>query len=112
METGLFIGWMVLAFVYLFGWWRAFEKAGRPGWTCIVPVYNILVVLSIAGRPAWWIALLLLPPVNIAVALVMWIDFAAVYGRGLWFALGLWFPPTNPLLMLYLGASDIEYEGL
>ena len=30
--------------------WRLFEKAGKPGWASIIPVYNYLVELEIIGR--------------------------------------------------------------
>jgi len=33
------------------GMWKMFEKAGQPGWGCIVPIYNLLLLLRIAGRP-------------------------------------------------------------
>ena len=112
METKLLIGWWVIAFTYLIGWWRTFEKTGRRGWACVIPLYNLHVALDIAGRPGWWLGLLFLPPINFFTALVLWIDFAAVFGRHTLFALGLWFPPTHLLFMLYLGVSDIEYEGI
>ena len=67
-------------------------------------------MLDIAGRPGWWVILLL--TLNPLVALTMWIDFADVFGRKTPFAIGLWFPLTNHFFMLYLGLSDIEFEGI
>ena len=32
------------------GTWRAYEKAGEPGWACLVPIYNLIVLLRIAGQ--------------------------------------------------------------
>lgn len=29
--------------------WHIFEKAGQPGWTSIVPGYNIYILLKITG---------------------------------------------------------------
>jgi hypothetical protein len=29
--------------------WHIFEKAGQPGWACIVPGYNIYILLKITG---------------------------------------------------------------
>jgi hypothetical protein len=34
--------------------WKLFEKAGRPGWQGIVPIYNGWVLAEIAGKPGWW----------------------------------------------------------
>src|SRR6478672_11028022 len=45
--------------------WKVYAKAGEPGWAAIIPIYNIIVLLRIAGKPWWWILLLLIPLVNI-----------------------------------------------
>ncbi|MBA4031751.1 MAG: signal peptidase I, partial [Planctomyces sp.] len=37
------------------GLWKMFAKAGKPGWAAIVPIYNMIVMLEIIGRPLWWI---------------------------------------------------------
>ena len=37
---------VVLVFVSL---WKIFEKAGKPGWAGIVPIYNIVVLLGDRG---------------------------------------------------------------
>lgn len=71
--------------------WKVFTKAGEPGWAAIVPIYNVIVWLRIAGRPAWWIILLLIPLVGIVVAIVAAIDFAKNFGKGAGFGLGLAF---------------------
>jgi len=41
--------------------WKIFEKAGQPGWACLVPIYSTLVMLKIIGKPWWWIFLLGFP---------------------------------------------------
>ncbi len=45
--------------------WYIFTKAGKPGWACLIPVYDYLVGLKIIGKPWWWLLLLLVPIVNI-----------------------------------------------
>ena len=62
-------------------WWKIFVKAGKPGWGCIVPIYNIILQLEIAGRPLWWIFLLLIPYVNIFFAVVLILDIAKAFGK-------------------------------
>src|SRR6185295_16881186 len=64
---------MVLVFVSL---WKIFEKAGKPGWAGIVPIYNAIVLLEIVGRPLWWVVLLLLPCVGIVVGILLCIGLA------------------------------------
>jgi hypothetical protein len=35
--------------------WKVFEKAGKPGWASIIPIYNVIVMLEIVGKPIWWL---------------------------------------------------------
>jgi hypothetical protein len=69
--------------------WRVNEKAGQPGWAAIVPIYNIIVMLRIAGKPWWWILLMLIPFVNIIFAILMTVGIARNFGKGVGFAIGL-----------------------
>ena len=54
--------WKPLALVLtIAGLWGIFKKAGRPGWLSIIPVYNIVVLLQVVGKPWWWLLLFLIP---------------------------------------------------
>jgi len=77
---------MVLLFVSL---WRIHEKAGQPGWAAIIPIYNVVVLLRIAGKPLWWIILLIIPLVNIIVWVIVSVAIANNFGRGTLFGIGL-----------------------
>jgi hypothetical protein len=46
-------------------------KRGKPGWAAIIPIYNIIVLLQIVGRPISWILLLLIPVVNVVVGFLL-----------------------------------------
>jgi hypothetical protein len=37
--------------------WKVFTKAGKPGWACLIPFYNFIVLLEILNRPWWWMFL-------------------------------------------------------
>jgi len=80
----------VLAF-FLWVFWKIFEKAGKPGWAAIIPIYNVIVLLEIVGRPVWWILLLFIPVVNIVVGFLLALDLSRSFGHELAFALGLFF---------------------
>lgn len=45
---------MILAVFAIITMWKLFQKAGRPGWAAIVPVYNFWVLFEISGKPGWW----------------------------------------------------------
>ncbi|MEL7591355.1 MAG: DUF5684 domain-containing protein, partial [Anaerolineaceae bacterium] len=60
---------IIVFFIYCM--WRIFVKAGKPGWTAIVPIYNVLVELEIVGRPWWWLLLMFVPGVNVVVGIII-----------------------------------------
>jgi uncharacterized protein DUF5684 len=95
--------------VTIAGGWGAFAKANRPGWAIFVPIYNTLVMIDIAGKPWWWIFLLLIPIASIVFAIMILISFANAYGKGVGFALGLIFLPM--VFFPLLGFGDAEYIG-
>lgn len=64
------------------GMWKVFDKAGKPGWAAIIPIYNIIVLLQIIGKPVWWIVLLLIPIVNLVVFIIMSMELAVCFGKG------------------------------
>lgn len=45
--------------ISIVSWWKIFDKSGRPGWAAIVPVYNNIVMLDVAGM-AWWHVLIIM----------------------------------------------------
>ena len=89
--------------------WRVFSKAGQPGWAALIPIYNLIVLMKIAGRPVWWFLLMFIPIVNIIVGLVLAIDIAKNFGKGTAFGLGLFL--FGFVFYPILGFGDAEYVG-
>ena len=89
--------------------WKIYEKAGQPGWASIVPIYNIIVLLKIVNKPLWWIALLLIPIVNIVVMIMIYDALAKAFGKGVGFTIGLILLGIVFYPMLAFG--DAQYVG-
>ncbi len=101
---------LALTVVVIAGMWKTFSKAGKPGWACMVPIYNVIVLLQIAGRPLWWFVLLLIPVVNLIVSMVLMVDIAKAFGKGAAFGifgLALFGFIGFPML----GFGDAQYGG-
>ena len=112
--AGLFGGafmlvWLAVVAVSIASLWKLFTKAGQPGWAGIVPIYNIIVLLTIVGRPIWWIALFCVPFVNFIVLIIVFIDLAKSFGKDLGFAIGMVLLSFIFLPMLAFG--DSQYVG-
>ena len=100
---------LVFSLAVLIGMWKIFVKAGEPGWAVLIPFYNAIVLLRIAGKPAWWLLLLLIPFVNFIVIIIVMINLAKAFGKGVGFALGLIF--LGFIFYPVLGFDDSRYLG-
>jgi hypothetical protein len=89
--AGALVLWAVVLLFFIAVGWKIFTKAGQPGWAILVPIYNIIVLLKIVGKPAWWFLLMLIPIVNFVVLIMVDIELAKRFGKGMGFALGLIF---------------------
>ncbi len=89
--------------------WKIYTKAGKPGWACIVPIYNIIVLLEIVGKPLWWIILLLIPGVNIVFAIWMINLLSKSFGKTEGFTIGLLL--LSFIFYPILGFGSASYEG-
>ena len=89
--------------------WTVFVKAGQPGWAAIVPLYNVIVLLKIAGKPLWWFLLMLVPLVNIIVVFIVAIAIAKNFGKGTGFGVGL--ALLGPIFYPILAWGGARYQG-
>jgi hypothetical protein len=108
MGIGMMVLWLAILILMIAAMWKVFEKAGKPGWAAIVPIYNLVVLCEIAGKPAWWVILLLIPLVNIVVAIIVVLGVAKNFGKGAGFGIGLLLLPMIFYPMLAWG--DARYQ--
>ncbi len=103
------IFYLAFTILILAAWWKIFTKAGQPGWASIIPIYNLYVWCKIVGRPWWWLLLMLIPFVNFIIAIILLIDLAKSFGKGVGFGIGLLLLPF--IFFPILGFGSAQYEG-
>ena len=109
LPIGILILYILVAIITVAGVWKAFTKAGQPGWASIIPIYNVIVMLEIAGKPTWWFILMLIPIVNFIIAIIVSIAIAERFGKSTGFGLGLAF--LSVIFWPILGFGDAEYDS-
>ncbi|OFX23882.1 MAG: hypothetical protein A2V77_16135 [Anaeromyxobacter sp. RBG_16_69_14] len=102
-----FLSWPIVV-AAVAGAWLVFVKAGRPGWACLVPGYNLAQLLLLAKLPRRSWVLLLVPGVNVVLLVVACCRLARAFRKGPGFAAGLVLLP--PLYMTILGMSRARYR--
>lgn len=108
LGMGFMLVWFAVVLLMVASLWKVFVKAGEPGWAAIVPIYNIFVLLKIAGKPAWWIVLMLIPFVNFIVFIIVCIALAERFGKGAGFGVGLGL--LGIIFFPILGFGDATYR--
>ena len=100
---GLIFGAVISAFCF----WKVFTKAGQPGWASIIPIVNLYFLCKVAGRPGWWLILLLIcfPVLWIIICL----DVAKRFGKSVGFAIGLML--LGIIFYPILGFGSAQYQG-
>lgn len=106
---GFMLFWLAVIVFVIASMWKVFTKAGQPGWACLIPIYNLIVLLQIVGRPVWWFILLCIPLVNLVFLILLYIDLAKSFGQGTGFAIGLLL--LTPIFMAILGFGSARYLG-
>lgn len=109
LGVAYYIFMLLIAVFTIICLWKIFEKAGKPGWASIIPIYNVLVELEILGRPWWWLLLMFIPVVNIVIAIIIIFDMAKVFGKGTGFGFGLLF--LSIIFYAILAFGDARYLG-
>ena len=114
----LMIPLLILSVILIISHWKIYTKAGKPGWASIIPIYNVIVLLEIVGKPIWWIFLIIFPCTSLIFAVWTINLLSKSFGQGTGFTLGLLFLSFifYPILAFgnyqYLGPAAAEAGGL
>jgi hypothetical protein len=90
--------------------WIIFQKAGKPGWACLIPIYSTIVMLEIVDRPIWWIVLYFVPIANLIIGIIVTFDLAKAFGKDIGYGFGLLFLPL--IFMPILAFGDAQHVGV
>ena len=106
--AGVMIFYLVFIVAIYAAMWMIFTKAGKPGWAAIVPIYNLIVMCEIVGKPGWWWLLMFIPIVGIYFAIVLLHRLSVSFGQGagttiLMFVFGIGY--------MILGFGSAKYVG-
>jgi Family of unknown function (DUF5684) len=107
--AAFWIVWCAIIVFEIAAMWKVFTKAGKPGWAAIIPIYNAIVLLQIAGKPVWWFLLYFIPLVNIVIAIIVTHNISKNFGQGVGFTLGLIF--LSFIFYPILAWGDAQYLG-
>ena len=103
------IVYLAIIVLLIIGMWKVFEKAGKPGWAAIIPIYNLIILIEIVGKPMIWILWLIIPCVNIVFLVWLYNLVSKSFGKSEGFTVGLVIFPY--IFWPILGFGDAKYLG-
>lgn len=101
--------YLAIIVIAIIGMWKAFEKAGKPGWAAIIPIYNMIILIEIVGKPMIWILWLIIPCVNIVFVIWLYNLVSKSFGKSEGFTVGMLLLPF--IFWPILGFGDAKYLG-
>lgn len=104
----MFLPVLSVSIVWLTAIWIVHEKAGQNGFFMFIPIYNAIILLEMAGKPAWWFLLMCIPFVNLYVVVALYFGLAKNFGYSGLMGIGLIFVPF--VCFPILAFSDAVYD--
>ena len=101
--------WLAILVIEIAAMWKIYEKAGQPGWACIIPIYGSIVLLRIVGKPWWWFLLYLIPGFGLIWAIWTVNMLSKSFGKDEGFTVGLCL--LGFIFYPILGLGDARYLG-
>jgi signal peptidase I len=106
-----FVALIILSAIGVVGKIALFSKANKPFWAAFVPGYDVVVFMSLVGRPAYHALWLLVPVVNVFFAARLCVETAQSFGKNSSMD-AIFAIVFNVFYVLNLGlAYNIEYQS-
>lgn len=109
MQGIFFLVWLGFIVFFIAAMWKVFEKAEQPGWTAIVPIYNLYIMTKIGGKPGWWVIMFFLPIVNLIFLIWLYNMISKSFGKTEGFTAGLVI--LGFIFWPVLGFGSAQYQG-
>ncbi len=110
LDTFTLIEILAISLVFT-AYWRLFEKADKPGWAAVVPIYNVIVLLDLVERPRWWAIFFFIPLANIIISVIVHVELAERFGKHPLFGLGMALFPVIFVPILGFGKATYRPKG-
>ncbi len=85
------------------------KKTGTGNrWMAWIPIFSTYLMVKSAGKPGWWLILMLVPLINIVIGIICWMAIAKRLNKPEWLGVLFIIPIANFILMGYLAFTKDE----
>lgn len=71
LPVWVFVLLCIMVFMGIVGQWALYSKCDLPGYSAIVPVWNVIIFLKIVGRPSKQSWIVMVPPLIMLLSLLL-----------------------------------------
>jgi len=96
--------------LFIVSLWKIFKKTGRKGFISLIPIYNLYCLTRIIIGNGWLFLILLIPLVNLIFLIYLGYKLAKIFGKSIWFAIGIIF--LGIIFIPLLAFDDSIYLGI
>jgi hypothetical protein len=83
------------------------KKTGTDNaWFAWIPILNVVLMLTIAKKPIWWLILFFIPLANLVIGIIVWMEVAKALGKPEWLGILMIVPVANFIVPGYLAFSN------
>ena len=106
-----FLPMLVFVAAWAYVAWCQMKMAQKLGlsnkaWWAWIPVLNLFLLCEMAGKPAWWFILCLIPLVGLIPATILWMKVSEGLGQSpAWGIVMVWVPVINLFALAKLAFS-------
>lgn len=103
---------LIIMLLVLASYWKIFTMFNEPGWACIIPFYNIIVMLRIVKWDPVKFWFFFIPLYNIYLAILLAKDLAAKFGKGtMGYAIGMCVLPFIFVPLLAFKETPVQQQA-
>jgi len=104
---GICCVWLFFYLLFSLCIYKIAKKTGvENAWLAWIPVVQVVPFIQSAGKPLWWILLLLVPLLNLIVGILLWMAIAERRGKPPWVGILIIIPFLGLFVPLYLAFSE------
>ena len=74
-------------------------------WLAWIPIVNLYLICKMAGQPGWWFFLFFIPPVNIIIYILAWMNISEACNQPSWLGVFMLIPVVNFVILGILAFS-------
>lgn len=113
--TGIMGGMMIVSVIICIGFYAFFalilmtiaNKTSTPNaWMAWIPILNIILMLSVAKKPMWWIILFFVPIANVVITILLWMAIAEARNKPSWWGVMIIVPVANIIFPALIAWMD------